>query len=419
MIMSSLVNKEFRTLAREYLPADKKEIDSMATALSVDPQIIYAMRRGMPPSKDFLLQIVGGLSLSADQTKKWLAASGYVPLSDMEIRLKKKYEDLRIYYTQKLAEVRDNPASWAKNAAAQYQTSIKDTECKLQLIAHMQDIRSSTEPLFYALSTELSNDPVYSTGSSEVKRKIKNRQLTGSEYLEILVSEKVSKNIHVSELREMVKELFYSPTNGYPTDEGTNILLCHLSPNLRALLTHNSVNGENPERVMTRRIEPLVPTPESSMHELPKDTPQNNIKQRIINALTIKPMSVAELSKSLDMRREYLGGFLEALYKSGELVMDQIGRAKVYKPKSVAASSKVAHPETDTHKPDTSTPYRKLEVVEEGKKVKIVCLCGKEVSGATPLHAEANLEIHIKTSNFHKAVLHGIEERGRHSQLGE
>ncbi len=61
---------------------------------------------------------------------------------------------------------------------------------------------------------------------------------------------------------------------------------------------------------------------------------KSGISKRIINELRRKPMSVARLSIELKMRREFLGGYLEALRSVGKLEMIQVGKAKVYKPKN-------------------------------------------------------------------------------------
>lgn len=61
---------------------------------------------------------------------------------------------------------------------------------------------------------------------------------------------------------------------------------------------------------------------------------RNDIVKRIMNELKKKPMSVARLSTELNMRREFLGGYLEALRSVGKLEMIQVGKAKVYKPKN-------------------------------------------------------------------------------------
>ena len=61
---------------------------------------------------------------------------------------------------------------------------------------------------------------------------------------------------------------------------------------------------------------------------------KSDIARRIINELKKKPMSVAKLSEELNMRREFLGGYLEALRGVGKLEMIQVGKAKVYKPKN-------------------------------------------------------------------------------------
>ncbi len=58
------------------------------------------------------------------------------------------------------------------------------------------------------------------------------------------------------------------------------------------------------------------------------------INKRIMRELKKKPMSVAKLSAELKIRREFLGGYLEALRGVGKLEMVQVGKAKVYKPKN-------------------------------------------------------------------------------------
>jgi len=43
-------------------------------------------------------------------------------------------------------------------------------------------------------------------------------------------------------------------------------------------------------------------------------------------------MSVSELARRLNVRREYLGGYLEALRDSGRLERIMVGRSYVYRP---------------------------------------------------------------------------------------
>ena len=50
----------------------------------------------------------------------------------------------------------------------------------------------------------------------------------------------------------------------------------------------------------------------------------------------------------------------------------------------------------------------------ERKKIRLKCLCGKDVIGFTKKHVEANLAIHEKTSAFHRAVLSEVRRlRGK------
>ena len=56
-------------------------------------------------------------------------------------------------------------------------------------------------------------------------------------------------------------------------------------------------------------------------------------EEKIISLLEKKLMSTSELAKLLDMRRDMIVGYLEALKGQGKLEMIVIGRSHVYKPK--------------------------------------------------------------------------------------
>jgi len=55
-------------------------------------------------------------------------------------------------------------------------------------------------------------------------------------------------------------------------------------------------------------------------------------EEQLFNMLKEKPMSVSELARRLNVRREYLGGYLEALRDSGRLERIMVGRSYVYQP---------------------------------------------------------------------------------------
>ena len=55
-------------------------------------------------------------------------------------------------------------------------------------------------------------------------------------------------------------------------------------------------------------------------------------EEQLFNMLKEKPMSVSELARRLNVRREYLGGYLEALRDSGRLERIMVGRSYVYRP---------------------------------------------------------------------------------------
>ena len=52
----------------------------------------------------------------------------------------------------------------------------------------------------------------------------------------------------------------------------------------------------------------------------------------LFKILKEKPMSVSELARRLNVRREYLAGYLEALRDSGKLERIMVGRSYVYRP---------------------------------------------------------------------------------------
>ncbi len=54
--------------------------------------------------------------------------------------------------------------------------------------------------------------------------------------------------------------------------------------------------------------------------------------ERVMEELSKKPMSVSELSKRLNMRRDFLTGYLEALRQQGYVEKIVVGRAHVYLP---------------------------------------------------------------------------------------
>ncbi len=55
-------------------------------------------------------------------------------------------------------------------------------------------------------------------------------------------------------------------------------------------------------------------------------------EEQLFNMLKERPMSVSELARRLSVRREYLGGYLEALRDSGRLERIMVGRSYVYRP---------------------------------------------------------------------------------------
>ncbi|MHC4749521.1 MAG: helix-turn-helix domain-containing protein [Planctomycetota bacterium] len=64
------------------------------------------------------------------------------------------------------------------------------------------------------------------------------------------------------------------------------------------------------------------------MAKIPKD-----FKKRILLLIMDDPISVSELSRKLNVRREFVSGYLEAMRQDGIVKVVEVGRSKVYKPK--------------------------------------------------------------------------------------
>ena len=54
------------------------------------------------------------------------------------------------------------------------------------------------------------------------------------------------------------------------------------------------------------------------------------LEARILAVLKGGPISVSELAKKLNVRRDYLAGYLESMRERGKLRMVKVGRAYVY-----------------------------------------------------------------------------------------
>ncbi len=65
-------------------------------------------------------------------------------------------------------------------------------------------------------------------------------------------------------------------------------------------------------------------------------------EKKILLLLENNLMSTSELAKQLNMRRDLVSGYLEALKDQGKVEMIKIGRSNVYTPKKRGAMS-IAH----------------------------------------------------------------------------
>ena len=53
-------------------------------------------------------------------------------------------------------------------------------------------------------------------------------------------------------------------------------------------------------------------------------------EQDILEILKERPVSVSELARKLQLRRDFLAGYLESMRERGRLKVFQVGRANVY-----------------------------------------------------------------------------------------
>ena len=66
------------------------------------------------------------------------------------------------------------------------------------------------------------------------------------------------------------------------------------------------------------------------------------VKNRILDTIRKKPMSLSALSRLLNVRRDFISGYLEAMRHEGEVELVSVGRSKVYSPKQNKIESKIA-----------------------------------------------------------------------------
>jgi len=64
-------------------------------------------------------------------------------------------------------------------------------------------------------------------------------------------------------------------------------------------------------------------------------------EETLFKMLKERPMSVSELARKLNMRREFLTGYLEALRDKGQVQRISVGRSHVYLPTQVGMDSSV------------------------------------------------------------------------------
>jgi len=62
-------------------------------------------------------------------------------------------------------------------------------------------------------------------------------------------------------------------------------------------------------------------------------------KSRILSILRKKPMSLSEVARQLNVRRDFVTGYLEAMRHEGEVEVITVGRSKVYRQKKGKSGS--------------------------------------------------------------------------------
>jgi predicted transcriptional regulator len=58
--------------------------------------------------------------------------------------------------------------------------------------------------------------------------------------------------------------------------------------------------------------------------------PVSSIEEECLKSLKAKPMSVSELAKKLNVRRDFLTGYLESMKDRNLLDLVKVGKANVY-----------------------------------------------------------------------------------------
>jgi predicted transcriptional regulator len=58
----------------------------------------------------------------------------------------------------------------------------------------------------------------------------------------------------------------------------------------------------------------------------------DDLDASIMKLVSERPMSVSQLAKELNLRRDFLAGYLEALKTQGKLKKIEVGRSYVYQP---------------------------------------------------------------------------------------
>lgn len=57
---------------------------------------------------------------------------------------------------------------------------------------------------------------------------------------------------------------------------------------------------------------------------------EGKVEQNILKILKERPISVSELARKLDVRRDFLAGYLESMRDRGKLERISVGKAHVY-----------------------------------------------------------------------------------------
>ncbi|MBI3412728.1 MAG: hypothetical protein HY051_01435 [Candidatus Aenigmarchaeota archaeon] len=248
-------DERFGELSRKYFNRDRHALRDVITRTSIAPYVVKDMKRGVIPARGTILKLSTAMSLGPSATNELLTAAGYEEVPDLFQRkmhsLRQKYEGRKNHYKNQLdglAGFREMPDEWIESAASRYNGLIRAANRSLAMLDNLEALHNSSPadvPTFRQLSDGLQSDPVYMAGDQSARDRMEKRQLSKEDYLDGLLSVLSSKPLVQDEL-QMLKELFYSPVTGYPSQEGINTMLKFAKPSVRWAIVGQGMEEAEP-----------------------------------------------------------------------------------------------------------------------------------------------------------------------------